>query len=467
MGLPRKTTPRWISALLLANVCITAFATDGGKGGGGKHDSHAQHDHAHGHHHHAHSHGANAGKPLAYQLAAQSNYDAANRERINKTAEAALKNSAQIDKMLESGKIGQQGWQMLKDTMTQSMMQQFEGKPPATIINVNEASTPAPLTVGDFDTNLEDGAVQTGGIEEEPAHLIQAAGIAEDAPSNETRGMTEVVDLQSAVPYMLAADARSATDSAIGATPTPELGDVPPAELTYGNTLEALRTDGSERMDSTDSINTKAVAVSTEPLSFDKPAVQRSLASTSNRSIPRQIMSGIRTTLGLPADKSIPRALVALAAGLDKPDLKLSHSLRDPEQEEAPASEGLALLEDFLFFLTLALAGSGVGYYAYSRRTRSAPVNIMVPGNGEHFALRTGNKLGEFVLDIKDTRGRMVRSAGMLRPESVARAAVLPPTLAAELGAKNAFDRFEFTSQGHFVRTEKEEGYQVFPFAAG
>lgn len=90
----------------------------------------------------------------------------------------------------------------------------------------------------------------------------------------------------------------------------------------------------------------------------------------------------------------------------------------------------------------------------------------MVPGSGEHFMIRPGTKEGEFILDIMDVRGRLVRTAGVLRPDSVARAAVLPPELAARLGAKGAFDRFEFTREKSFVPTEKDEGYQVFPFVS-
>ena len=72
----------------------------------------------------------------------------------------------------------------------------------------------------------------------------------------------------------------------------------------------------------------------------------------------------------------------------------------------------------------------------------------MVPSNGEHFTIRPATNAGEYILDIKDARGNLVRSAGMLRPQSVARAAVLPPSLAAQLGAEGSFDRFEFTAEG-------------------
>jgi hypothetical protein len=97
-------------------------------------------------------------------------------------------------------------------------------------------------------------------------------------------------------------------------------------------------------------------------------------------------------------------------------------------------------------------------------RPQKALVQLMVPGSGEHFMIRAGSKSGDYILDIMDVRGNLVRTAGMLRPDSVARAAVLPPDLAARLGAKGAFDRFVFTHDGKFVRTDKEEGYQVFPF---
>lgn len=109
------------------------------------------------------------------------------------------------------------------------------------------------------------------------------------------------------------------------------------------------------------------------------------------------------------------------------------------------------------------LAGLAVAYVLFLRPQR-AVVSLMIPGNGEHFSIRMASRPGEYILDIMNVRGDLIRSAGMLRPNSVARAAVLPPELAARLGAKGGFDRFEFTAEGAFVKTDKEEGYQVFPF---
>ncbi|MBY0370470.1 hypothetical protein K2X33_07275 [bacterium] len=109
------------------------------------------------------------------------------------------------------------------------------------------------------------------------------------------------------------------------------------------------------------------------------------------------------------------------------------------------------------------LSATGMAYAIYRRPARPM-VHLAVPGSGEHFSIREGSKPGDYILDIMDIRGNLVRSAGMLRPMSVARAAVLPPEIAARIGAKGSFDRFELNHDGEFVPTEKEEGYQVFPF---
>ena len=88
----------------------------------------------------------------------------------------------------------------------------------------------------------------------------------------------------------------------------------------------------------------------------------------------------------------------------------------------------------------------------------------MVPASGEHFRVRPGHRDGEFLLDILDSRGTLLKTAGTLRPNSVARAAVLPPALAASLGAKDPFERFELNAEGKFESSDKDEGYQIFPF---
>lgn len=102
--------------------------------------------------------------------------------------------------------------------------------------------------------------------------------------------------------------------------------------------------------------------------------------------------------------------------------------------------------------------------YGMFRHSSKSLVHVLVPGPSEHFAIRPGPINGEYFLDVIDARGKLVRTAGSLRPSSVTRAAVLPPDLAARLGAKDPFERFELTQDGRFVRSEKEEGYQVFPF---
>jgi hypothetical protein len=137
---------------------------------------------------------------------------------------------------------------------------------------------------------------------------------------------------------------------------------------------------------------------------------------------------------------------------------------REDAIEVFPKHKSISM-SDILFMSLLGLfAGLAVAYALFLRPMGHSIVQLMVPGSGEHFTIRPGARRGEYILDIMDVRGNLVRTAGALRPESVARAAVLPPDLAARLGAKGAFDRFEFTREGVFTPTKKEEGYQVFPF---
>ena len=96
--------------------------------------------------------------------------------------------------------------------------------------------------------------------------------------------------------------------------------------------------------------------------------------------------------------------------------------------------------------------------------TKKTVVQVSVPGTGEHYSVRVESASKKYILDVFSSSGELVRTAGVLRPGSVARAAVLPPDLATNLGARSPFDRFELMSDGHFHRSDKEEGYQVFPF---
>jgi hypothetical protein len=112
----------------------------------------------------------------------------------------------------------------------------------------------------------------------------------------------------------------------------------------------------------------------------------------------------------------------------------------------------------------LGLCCGAVVAYLLSPQNERPVVHVNVPGDGEHFVVRVGATTNEYILDVFNSAGTLVKTAGTLRPGSVARAAVLPPYLGASLGAKNAFDRFELDENGQFTSTEKAEGYQVFPF---
>jgi hypothetical protein len=201
--------------------------------------------------------------------------------------------------------------------------------------------------------------------------------------------------------------------------------------------------------------------------------------------------TGANESVGAPVASSVAVAQAKAMASLQNlPKVKrvqgmdgkdISSSKINPEEvgaalalsaDRAPASVGTVfeaeeegLSNTSLMFMGLLglFAGLAVAYGLFMRPQKSF-VQLMVPSTGEHFAVRPGSKPGEFILEIMDIRGKLVKTAGTLRPNSVARASVLPPDLAARLGAKGNFERFELNNNGEFVSTEKEEGYQVFPF---
>jgi hypothetical protein len=120
--------------------------------------------------------------------------------------------------------------------------------------------------------------------------------------------------------------------------------------------------------------------------------------------------------------------------------------------------------QDLLYGFIAGLLAAACSIYYFIRRKQKVVVSVVLPSPGEQFSIREGATAGQFILDIKDIQGNLLRTAGIVRPRSVTRASVLPPGLAVKLGADGSFDRFELTEENGFVRTEKEEGYQIFPF---
>jgi hypothetical protein len=91
----------------------------------------------------------------------------------------------------------------------------------------------------------------------------------------------------------------------------------------------------------------------------------------------------------------------------------------EPVETESSDTALFAMLIGFLVALAVSLAAYRVG----KRRSKSI-VQLTVPNSGEHFSIRSDQ--GRFVLDIVDVRGNLIRTAGLVRPLSVARASVLP-----------------------------------------
>jgi hypothetical protein len=120
-----------------------------------------------------------------------------------------------------------------------------------------------------------------------------------------------------------------------------------------------------------------------------------------------------------------------------------------------------------LSYLLIGLFGTCFGaaiVWFLLPETKKTVVHVSVPGSGEHYSVRVETASKQYILDVFSSSGELIRTAGALRPGSVARAAVLPPGLATNLGALSPFDRFELMANGEFQSSVKEEGYQVFPF---
>lgn len=435
----------------------------------------ARHDHnAHGHRGHAHHHGQQAGKQLGQQLQQQGNYDLAQRLLINETARRALENSAKIDKMLQSNAINQEGWSQLKNTMTESMTTAIEqqtqdmpvlapidtrstvldGAAPTTEVNINVAGpTIAPPSEPEMELEKGDAPGAAEGA---------LAALEEDTtPSGSSK---DVVDLRAAAPLIFAMDGSRGIDLTSDTVPGKSAAPTTEIQIKGAAGGEFTNFDGVQgRSELNEKKNLllaqqllQGAPVKAKPATAETPKKRKSVAG--------RTLAKVAHLFGLD-DKAIPKAITATGfrkSGDDANALPLPEITAEAESDE----EAIEFEWDELLLLALIglLAAGFAGSIYLLRRRGKTPMQVLVPGSGEHFTIRAGENEGDFVLDVKDVRGQFIRSAGMLRPESVARAAVLPPTLAAKLGAQSAFDRFEFTADRSFARTDKEEGYQVFPF---
>jgi hypothetical protein len=435
---------------------------------GSAHKAHAHAAAAHHHHHSAMDCALTAGKQLGFQQNAQGNYDAVNRIIINTTTEKVLDESDAIDTMLANDLIAPDGWMMLKSTMAESM----------------ENAAAAQETSPELPAQAAGGQALGAG----------EAGFEESISTTDRTG-ENVVETDSDLSTYSSGKASGLPRAVASSNSSDTNGSVSPASANFsGFALPMVSASGVAAAPSSDREPASVVA-----LKDSKPSVQ----STSDSAHSASFSANEQRTLALaqalaakhdatvesprktPEPKKKPAFPDPIRAIFGKSKAKYANvKTKSPLTKFTAEKSGLTVAlpaaeaeGDFeqeqeqdesnwtlLFLLAMGVFGMSAALYVAWKRPRKSTIQLMVPSNGEHFTIRASNNQGEYILDIKDARGNLVRSAGMLRPQSVARAAVLPPTLAAQLGAEGSFDRFEFTENGEFRPTEKEEGYQIFPF---
>jgi hypothetical protein len=477
-----KTRTLFLSTLLSLTVLVLLSQTavaDGGGGGGGAGETSAHRDARH--HHHAHSAapgaqnaGTQAGQQFGFQQNAQGNYDTANRVIINNTTEAVLDKSAAIDNMLAADAIAPEGWMMLKSAMAQSMESAADDQETSPEIqntaNGGEAN-------GSGATSYVDTAIPNSNAAASPAGTADGlstenySGSAVSSPAAITRNSDSNsgnANSPSTAPVFNAFVLPLASSSNGTASNIPSAGPslaAQAAAIKQAPQAIGLSASGANGFTSARDQHTLALAQALAGKRNGEPASDVTKAPVKKKS---GFPDPIRAIFGKTKPKyahTSPSKSSLLNNTVEKSGMTLALPAQDSVATQAAIEEE----EDesnwtLLFLMAMGMFGSLAALYVVWKRPRKSIVQLMVPGSGEHFTIRPGDDVGQYILDIKDARGNLVRSAGMLRPQSVARAAVLPPTLAAQLGAQGSFDRFEFTEEGEFRRTSKEEGYQIFPF---
>ncbi len=416
------------------------------------------------------------------------------RAAVNGATAAAMGQSAYIDSLYTSGQINKEDWLKLKAAMTQSMMGQVkkaaQGDTP--LRSMNEPNAPQKSSAPPL------ASIPTPS-EEEPLSYVPTPDSV--GPSRTPSSIPPVAD-----PFVAGADEQVLDLQSGGSTVFISAGGVdnrPTDSLKTTFNENARGTEPETRHDAK-AITGQALVngagekdqVEDAVTNYEKAALlaQKLLQEHKTKMVAKGAKGGkqdstdnaesfrrahARAMLSLQGLKKVSRVQESGEDGL-RPPIQFSPEQvvsavtagRSPssvinspwdKKDSAFADENGLSNISLLFMALLGLFAGLATAYTLFMRPQKALVQLMVPGSGEHFTIRAGKKDGEFILDIMDVRGKLVRTAGTLRPESVARAAVLPPELAARLGAKGPFDRFEFR-EGEFVRTEKEEGYQVFPF---
>lgn len=445
----------------------------GGKGGKGKG---GHHGHKPWHHHNTvkstptvKTVGDLTGQILGQQLNAQSNYDAANREQINRATAAALETSAAVDGLLEEDAIGDDGWVAIKsamaDSMEDAMEEEMEDFVPAPRAAAGTNSTPNVRFAESTDTG---SALTSSATARTPVtdSGYSPARETDSAPPNRTETATaagQVVDLKSATTAPLFIS--------MGSAPQP----VKAAEIQKTVSAPAIKSQSHPKPIGLSgySASDAATRASSTSLATHPSRENRALMLAQALARPKAQMPGKEPVKSAQRKTRFPDPVKALFIRLTKPEPSRTAASLEPvaslkSETDSPSidetEEEFDLNWTLVLALGLSMVAASLASLFWKRQPATTSVQVMVPATGEHFTIRTTDTEGEYVLDIKDVRGNLLRSAGTLRAHSVARAAVLPPSLAAELGAQGSFDRFELTEEGRFVRTEKDEGYQIFPF---
>lgn len=410
--------------------------------------------------------------------------DAGRVDSINQSTQSMLGLSAMKDKLLEDNKINVEDWLMLSNGMN-NILQNAAKKNRGT----GDVNYQAPASTGG--QSMGSGAFQ-GSFSTSPESNVISAGAATTplAPISEpvsqgTIASPEVVNLNGQYPVVLQ---QGSTDQA---------GKSGPADENKLSFDESTPNRAKEENKSAPMTLTGAIAavindkkpengLSTEQkalLKLQNKANEKAFKTVNARNQKNAddtkdtAVGKIVATTQMAADtlKSLTASGPARGLASVEADGK-SEALRDAIEFPAHEDDSDSIYGPVTHISAeqdweaIALAGAaltlllGLGAFMLMRKRFSKQrMHILIPMPGEHFSIREGSS-GKFIIDIKDVKGNLIRTAGTLRPQSVTRAAILPPEMAVKLGAAGSFDRFELNDEGKFVPTDKEEGYQVFPF---
>lgn len=418
-------------------------------------------------------------------------------------ADSAISQSEYIDQLYIKHQITKAEWRALKAGMTASMMAPINNLSPDSTLQKQTPSQPS-RSVARGSTNNTPDSTPVAASPNSPS-APEEVSVSQYTRSETKRSLASVpeTDPNEAGAGAQVLSLNSAGPLVVGTTLVPDKISEAQASETFkdNNNQKQLQMDENSKGQSANG-QTVLLGASSGPgsdkgLDHDRAMLvaqkilQDHNAKAAKKTAKAATASGANESVGAPTASSIELAQAKAMASLQGlPKVKRVQGLDGKDgspakfsaeevgaalalsKNRAPASvgdevetgeEGLSNTSLFFIGLLGLFAGLATAYGLFMRPQKSF-VQLMVPAAGEHFSIRPGSKAGEFILDIKDIRGKLIKTAGTLRPNSVTRASVLPPDLAARLGAKGNFERFELTLDGEFVATEKEEGYQVFPF---